>query len=114
QKRKDLTVADLDAVRAACTACAEVGGMYNTRRDVKFGRTTQENVQIMGVTENAPRIGTLREITAGRSLISDDVDRGSPVAVIGSDLADAFFSLMERLGKGILVASHPLLVGGVA
>ena len=114
QKRKDLTVADLDAVRAACTACAEVGGMYNTRRDVKFGRTTQENVQIMGVTENAPRIGTMREITAGRPLIADDVDRGSPVAVIGSDVADAFFQHMEPLGKEILVDGHPLRVVGVA
>ena len=113
QKRKDLTVADLDAVRAGCTVCAEVGGMYTTRRDVKFGRTTQENAQILGVTENAPRIGTMREITAGRSLISDDVDRGSPVAVIGSDIADAFFAHMEPLGKEILVDGRPLRVVGV-
>src|SRR5712691_3540584 len=113
QKRKDLTVADLAAVRDACTTCAEVGGMYATRRDVKFGRITQENVQILGVTENAPRIGTMREITTGRSLIADDVDRGSPVAVIGSDVADAFFGHMEPLGKEILIDNHPLRVIGV-
>jgi putative ABC transport system permease protein len=113
QKRKDLTVADLGAVREACNACAEVGGMLATRRDVKFGRTTQESVQILGVTENAPRIGTMREITAGRSLISDDVDRASPVAVIGSDVADAFFGHMEPLGKEIRIDGHPLRVVGV-
>jgi putative ABC transport system permease protein len=114
QKRKDLTLADLDAVREVCTACEEVGGMYSTRRDIKFGRTTQESVQIMGVTENAQRIGTPREITDGRPLIADDVDRGAPVAVIGSDVADAFFGHMEPVGKEILVDNHPLRVVGVA
>ncbi len=113
QKRKDLNLADLQAVRDGCDYCVEVGGMFTTRRDVKFGRTTQENVVVMGVTENAPRIGTMREITNGRPLIQDDVDRGSPVAVIGSDVADAFFGHMEPLGKEIQVDGHPLRVIGV-
>src|SRR5262249_24409370 len=114
QKRKDLTVADLDAVREGCTACAEVGGMFQTRRDVKFGRTTQENSVIMAVTENALRIGSIREITDGRPLISDDIDRGAPVAVVGSDIVDAFFGHMEPVGKEILVDNHPLRIVGVA
>ena len=113
QKRKDLNVGDLQAVREGCSACAEVGGIYTTRRDIKIGRTTQENVVVMGVTENATRIGTMREITSGRPLISDDVDRGSPVAVIGSDVADAFFQHMDALGKEVLIDGHPLRVVGV-
>jgi putative ABC transport system permease protein len=113
QKRKDINMVELAAVRAGCTACAEVGGMMTTRRDLKFGRTTQENVQILGVTENATRIGTMREITSGRSIIQDDVDRASPVAVIGSDVAEAFFGLMEPLGKEVLVDNHPVRVIGV-
>src|SRR6266513_917682 len=64
QKRKDLYVADLRAVQDGCQACAEVGGMYSTRRDIKFGRTTQEIVVIMGITENVTRIGSTREITS--------------------------------------------------
>jgi putative ABC transport system permease protein len=113
QKRKDLNLEDLKAVRDGCDACEEVGGMIATRRDVKFGRITQENVVVMGVTENAPRIGTMREITNGRSLIQDDVDRGASVAVIGSDVADAFFGQMEPLGKEINVDGHPVRVIGV-
>src|SRR3954465_8355486 len=69
QKRKDLNLADLKAVRDGCDACAEVGGMLASRRDVKFGRITQENVVIIRATENSPRIGTMREITTGRPLI---------------------------------------------
>jgi putative ABC transport system permease protein len=113
QKRKDIGLPELVAVREGCNACAEVGGMLTTRRDLKFGRTTQESVQILGVTENAPRIGTMREITSGRSLIQDDIDRASPVAVIGTDVADAFFGQMEPLGKEILVDGHPVRVIGV-
>jgi putative ABC transport system permease protein len=113
QKRKDLNLRDLQAVRDGCDACAEVGGMLYTRRDAKYGRITQENVVVMGVTENAPRIGTMREITTGRPLIEDDIDRGSALAVIGSDVADAFFPNMEPLGKEIQVDGHPLRVVGV-
>src|SRR5713101_5705930 len=43
QKRKDLTVAHLGAGVAGLAHGVEVGGMYATRRDIKFGRTTQEN-----------------------------------------------------------------------
>ena len=55
----------------------------------------------------------MREITIGRSLIDDDIDRGSAVAVIGSDVADAFFANMEPLGKEILIDGHPVRVIGV-
>src|SRR5687767_9092863 len=72
-KRRDLTMADLQAVRDGCDACEEVGGMVFTRRDAKFGRVTQESVQVMGVTENMSRIGAVREITSGRDLVADDV-----------------------------------------
>ena len=114
-KRRELTMADLQAVREGCDACAEVGGMVFTRRDAKFGRVTQESVQVMGVTENMSRIGAAREITAGRDLVADDVDRGRPVAVIGADVADAFFTGgMEPIGKTIQVDNHALRVVGVA
>jgi len=115
QKRRDLTLADLQAVREGCASCAEVGGMVFTRRDAKFGRVTQESVQVMGVTENISRIGSVREITAGRNLVNEDVDKGRPVAVIGADVADAFFpGGMEPLGKVIQIDNHALRVIGVS
>jgi putative ABC transport system permease protein len=115
QKRRDLTMADLQAVREGCAACAEVGGMVFTRRDAKYGRVTQESVQVMGHTENMSRIGTVRDIVSGRHLVDDDVDKGRPVAVIGADVADAFFPAgMEPVGKIIQIDNHPLRVVGVA
>ena len=113
-KRKELSMEDLHAVRSACEACLEVGGQLATSRSTKWGRTTQDNVQIMGITENVPRIGSVRELTAGRHLIQEDIDEARYVGVIGADLVNAFFGQMEPLGKTILFDGHAVRVVGVA
>jgi putative ABC transport system permease protein len=113
-RRKDITLQDVEAVRHACDACSEVGAQLNTMRNAKWGRTTQNDVQILGITENYPRIGGERELVTGRHLIQEDISEARHVAVIGTDLVDAFFGTMEPLGKEILVDNHPLRVVGVA
>ncbi len=114
QKRKDILISDMDAVKAACEACGEVGAHVNTMRTVKYGRTKQPDVAVMGVTENFSRIGSVRDLIAGRQLIADDVDTARPVGVIGADIMDAFFGQTEPLGKTILIDNHELKVVGVA
>jgi len=113
-KRKRLTLDDMDAVRERCPSCSEVGGVVRTGRDVKHGRTLQEDVLVAGITENYSRIGTIRELSAGRQLIQDDVDSARPYAVIGNDLVEAFFGKIDPLGRTIVVDGHPLRVVGVA
>ncbi len=114
QKRKDIHVGDLEFVKRTCPSCAEIGAQVNTAQEAKFGRTTQRGVQIMGITENVPRIGSPRDVEAGRLLIPDDIDSARPVAVIGTDVAEALFGQTEPLGKTIAIASRPVLVVGVA
>jgi putative ABC transport system permease protein len=104
---------DLEAVQKACTLCSEVGGQVWTGGSVQRGRVIQKNVGIAGVTENIPRIGTVRELMAGRHIVHGDIEAASLVAVIGSDLSDAFFGQMEPLGKEIDVDGHMLKVIGV-
>src|SRR5436309_4290329 len=50
QKRKDILLSDMDAVKGACDACGEVGAHVDTTRTVKYVRTQQPDVQIMGVS----------------------------------------------------------------
>jgi putative ABC transport system permease protein len=114
QKRKDVGLDDLAAVRKACELCLEVGAMVATTRDAKWGRTVQPGVRVMGITENIPRIGSVRELVEGRHLIQADVDEARPVAVIGTDVVDAFFGRLEPLGKQLLIDGHPLKIVGVA
>jgi putative ABC transport system permease protein len=114
QKRRDVTLADLETVKRACTACVEVGAMQAISRTAKVGRVTQENVRVMGITENIPRIGSLRDLESGRHLIQDDVEQARNVTVIGTDLVEAFFGSLEPLGREILIDGHALKVVGVA
>jgi putative ABC transport system permease protein len=114
QKRKNLELQDVETVRRVCSQCSEVGAMIGTGGSAKWGRTTQKNVRIMGVTENFSRIGSVRELMVGRHLIQDDVDQARPVAVVGTDLVDAFFGLMDPIGKEFEVDGHPVRVVGVA
>jgi putative ABC transport system permease protein len=88
--------------------------MIGTGGSAKYGRVTQKNVRIMGITENYSRIGSIRDLVAGRHLVQDDVDQARAVVVVGTDLTDAFFGTMEPLGKEVLVDGHPVKVAGVA
>jgi putative ABC transport system permease protein len=114
QKRKDILLADMDAVRAACDACGEIGARIQTMRTVKFGRIKQPDVEVMGVTDNISRIGSVRDLITGRQLIADDVDSARPVGVIGADVMDAFFGQTEPIGKTVLIDNHEVKVVGVA
>jgi putative ABC transport system permease protein len=114
QKRKDITLADMEAVKASCDVCGEVGARVGTTRTVKHGRFKQPDVEVMGVTENFSRIGSVRDLIAGRQLIDDDVDTARSVGVIGADVMDAFFGQTEPIGKTILVDNHEVKVIGVA
>ncbi len=113
-KRREITLTDLEVVRRACTDCVEVGATVGTQRTAKWRDIKQDDVSVEGVTENHSRIGSVRELSAGRHLIADDVASASAVAVIGSDLQEAFFKGMEPLGKVIQVGGQPLTVVGVA
>jgi putative ABC transport system permease protein len=113
-RRKRINMDDLEAMKKACTLCSEVGAQVDTGGSAKRGRVIQKNVQIVGITENVSRIGTIRELAAGRHLVQQDVDQAALVAVIGTDLVDAFFGTMEPIGKVIDVDGHPLKVVGVA
>ena len=116
QKRRDLTMADLQAVREGCAACSEVGGLVFTRRDAKFGRTTQQSVQVMGITENMSRIGAVREITAGPQPGRGGHRQGAPG---GGDRRRRGGRLLPRRAwspsaRLIQIDNHPLRVVGVA
>ena len=113
-RRKRVNMDDLAAMKKACTLCSEVGAQVDTGGSVKRGRVIQKNVQIVGITENVSRIGSIRELAAGRHLVQQDDDQASLVAVIGTDLVEAFFGTMEPIGKEIDVDGHPLRVVGVA
>jgi putative ABC transport system permease protein len=113
-KRKNIELDDMEWVRKNCDLCAEVGAQISRGATAKYGRVKQTNVQVTGITENVPRIGSVRDLQAGRHLIQADIDQARAVAVIGTDLVEAFFGSMEPLGKEVLLDGDPFKVVGVA
>jgi putative ABC transport system permease protein len=113
-KRKRLTMDDYEAVRKACTLCSEVGAQVWTGTNVKRGRVIQKNVGSPGSPRTSPASAPSASSSPGRHLVPQDVGQAAMVAVIGTDLVDAFFGTMEPLGKEIDVDGHPLKVVGVA
>jgi len=75
---------------------------------------SQKNVRIMGITENFSRIGSIRDLIAGRQLVQDDVEQARPSVVVGTDLTEAFFGALEPIGKEIQIDGHPVRIIGVA
>src|SRR4030067_3863676 len=51
-KRKDLTLADLEAVNQYCTSCEKVGAMAQTYGRVKYGNQHISDVEIHVATPN--------------------------------------------------------------
>jgi putative ABC transport system permease protein len=113
-KRKNIELADMEWVRKNCGLCSEVGAQQSRGAAAKYGRVTQNNVQITGITENIPRIGSVRDLEAGRPLIQADIDQARAVAVIGTDLVEAFFGSREPVGREILLDGNLFKVVGVA
>ncbi len=112
-RRKDVKYEDALAVERGCDACGQVGVMVGRGTTAKYGRESQ-GLRVMGISENIPRIGTPREVIAGRHLIQDDIDQARPVAVIGADVVDALFGEMEPLGKEISLDGRRVRIVGVA
>src|SRR5215469_17318865 len=86
QKRKNLYVADMEAIKAACRNCRAVGASVGARGRVKFARDFVDS-QIQGYTAEVPMI-LGNELTGGRFLTEYDVDHARDVCVIGTDIAE--------------------------
>ncbi len=113
-KRKRLDLDDLEAVRKACTRCAEVGASVSTGGSAKRGRIIHKDVRITGITENIARIGAVRELEQGRPLVQQDIDQARRVGVVGMDLVDGLFGSVDPMGKELDVDGHKIKIVGVA
>ncbi|OGC77007.1 MAG: hypothetical protein A2Z27_01145 [candidate division Zixibacteria bacterium RBG_16_50_21] len=112
-KRKDITLADMEAVQEYCTNCEKVGAMAQSYGRVKYGNQHISDVEIHGATPN------IEEIT---SVVTDygyyptdyDNDHRTQVALIGWAIADKLFPGIDPIGKRITIAGHSFRVVGVA
>ncbi|MBI1746108.1 MAG: ABC transporter permease [Acidobacteria bacterium] len=113
QMRKNLTLADLEAVKQACTRCREVGAGLNKIGAVKFGNQFLRGVNVRGWTESMTRIIEV-DIIQGRHIVDSEVIHSGSVCVAGYDIVDNLFPTVDPIGKEIRVDGDVFRIIGVA
>ncbi len=112
-KRKDLTLAERDLIRANCPTCELIGASASTSQTVKYGSQSLKQTQISGVTYLDHEIGSVLELESGRHLQSQDETNSRAVCVIGSDIAEKVFGSLGPIGRWLKVGSRDFQVIGV-
>ena len=112
RRNKDVTLDDLEALRARGGAIQEVGAKTGSLGDVKFGSTNLFRVQIGATTANIADIERI-EAQAGRYFNKSENDLRRNVCFIGADVAEKLFPTSEPLGQTIRVDGRAYQVIGV-
>jgi len=112
-KRKDLNLADMEAVRDYCQNCEKVGAMAQTMGRVKYGGQYVTDVEIHGATGN---IEEITSVVAEQGYYPTDYDNEhrQQVTLIGWAVADKLFPALDPIGKSINFLGHDFTVVGVA
>lgn len=111
-RRPDITIEDLNGLRARLGSAFEVGAQIDASLPVQRGNQTLNGIAVQGVTPNIVELSSLK-IERGRELTEPDEDYRRPVCVIGADIADNLFPTDEPTGKTIKVGAASYEVVGV-
>lgn len=112
RRNKDITLDDVEALRARGGAIREVGAKADRLGEVKYRATNLSRIHISATTANIADIERL-EADAGRYFNKGEDDARRNVCFIGSDVADKLFPQADPLGKTIRIDGHAFSVVGV-
>lgn len=93
-------------------AAAHLAFAFGTNKTLKYQRNSVENAQLLAVSLDYYRIWPY-DLARGRFFSPIEASSGTPVAVIGADIADGLFAGMDPLGKEVKVMGRKLRVIGV-
>ena len=112
RRNKDITLDDVEALRARGTTISQVGAQADRVGDVKFGSTSLMKIHLIGGTPNMIDIQN-NEAEFGRYFNSGEDDARRNVCFIGADVADKFFATTNSVGQTIRIDGRPFQVIGV-
>jgi len=115
KRRKNLTVADVDAIREQVPEAkivsyrmADDGGVIH----VKHANLEANLPYVLGTDENYP-VAMAYPVARGRFYTATEVQHGSPVVVLGADVREAIFPSEDPVGKDVTVNGARYRVVGV-
>ncbi len=110
-KRKDITDADLEAVRRLVPQAARIAGRVFSTRPVFAEGHRLSDIFVLGAEPEMPwMIGV--ELADGRFYTQAEEDAGRPVAVIGWDIRDELFPHVDPVGRTVKVEGKAFRVIG--
>jgi putative ABC transport system permease protein len=112
RRNRDVTIEDLDALRAAGGSIADAGGKSGTLSDIKFGDTTLSNVQIKATSPNIAEIEKI-EAAEGRYFADLEDQTRKFVCFIGSETAEKLFPRGDALGQTIKIDGRDFRIIGI-
>src|SRR5579864_1758712 len=113
QKRKNLELADYEAVRDQCTECKVVGAsLAKLAGVVKFSQESSADTQIRGWTPSMGPIYDL-DVVNGRSITDADERSATQDVVIGHDILENLVGATDPIGKEIRVDGDTYTIVGV-
>jgi putative ABC transport system permease protein len=112
RRNKRLEWDDFDWVLANCTLCQEVGAEVSRNIDLRNNGEQLFGTDIQGVTANMADIED-KTIDDGRFLRPNEVQSAALVVVIGAELREKFFPLVDPIDKTIKIAGFQMRIVGV-
>jgi len=113
RRNPQIKPAEYEFIKANAKLLSDVGLETFKSVTVAYAGVTMRSVDMQGITANIPSLSNI-EVGTGREISESEVKRHAPVAFIGRELADKFFSGMDPIGKQIKVDGVPYNVVGVA
>ncbi len=111
-KRKDLDWADYERLVRLLTEARVIAAQVVGQGAVKYRDRRLPDQNVMGTTANYNDAFTL-DLAAGRYFIESEARTAQNVAVIGWDIKDELFPLLDPLGREITLNGRPYRVIGL-
>jgi putative ABC transport system permease protein len=112
RRNKRLTWEDYQWVLQNCSLCQEVGAAVSRGVDLRQDGEQLFGTNVSGVTANMAEIED-KSLEDGRFIRPNEVDSSAFVIVIGADVREKFFPLVDPIDKEIKVNGYPMRIVGV-
>src|SRR5215471_19174865 len=108
---KSLTLADMFAIKQQIPLVTHISPIVDTRIQLVFGNQNW-NSQVRGVSPDFLNV-KVWPVVKGAMFDDQDVERASPVCVLGQTVVDELFGEQEPVGEVVRVKGEPCKVVGV-
>ena len=112
-KRKDLELADAEAVQSGARLAAAVRAKKDRQADVRYGSERVRRVPIQGMWGDYVAVDRI-DLQEGRHLTSADINRRRAVCVLGYEVWENLFKGQTAVGREVRIGPNSFDVVGVA